>query len=164
MAIIPYQYVSFKFDREIQKPLFQNEYESLKKNGIKYIDEMVRINKQKFSPFREIFNSYFSKNRTIIYFGSIIFIILLFILDIKANWMNYVSIIPLVLSVWVIIYTFQFGLSMFKTFDALEDYEDELRKYYEHHFKLVERTKNFPEYTLLVSNANIMLMKQKFRK
>lgn len=165
MPVINYHYLAFKFDRKLNNPLFEDEYSALKTNGQNYIEQMVKIKTGHLKPVRQIRETYFTKTRTTIYFSFLVIVILysLFMLDIKADWNSYLGFIIMLMMLWLIIYTFQFGLSTFKTFDSLDDYKAEMKSYYEHHLKLVERTKSFPEYSLLVSQADIMAKARTFK-
>lgn len=157
MAYINYNYQSFEFGRKLYNELNEDEYNYLKRNGTSKINDLIKINTDSLNPLSEVHTNYFSKKRTIIYFSSILIVILyisLFI-DIKADWNYYLAIIPLILSIWLIVYTIQYGLSMFKTFDSFADYKEEMKIYYEHHMKLVQRTNSYPEYCLLVSRASL---------
>ena len=166
MPVIPYNYIAFTFDRELKSPLHESEYELLRKYGFKYIEDLIKRNTGERNPYRQLLQMYFTRKRTIAYFLSILIVTLysLFFLDIKADWNSYLGVLPTLLGIWVFIYTIQFGLGMFKTFDSLEDYKIQVKEYYQHHIKLVEKTRNYHEYSLLVSNANLILMGQMTRK
>jgi hypothetical protein len=154
MPVLNYKYITFKFDKELKSQLQEVEYEYLKRKGLIYIDEVINEKTSMLNSCTGVFKLYFSKRVTIIYITSIVIVSFysLFMIDIKEDWNSYLGIIPSILAIWVFIYTIQFGLGMFKTFDSLGGYKFQLRKYYEHHMKLIESTTDFSEYKLKFSN------------
>lgn len=156
MGHISYNYISLDIDKDINDPLTENEFEKLKRDGERFIEKVLEMNKRKFNPIKHLNEIYFSKNLRLSYILSLFIAILqmTFVFGFNES-IESLYVLSGLAGVWLGIQALRFLPGYFKTIAEVGHFEISVRHYYRAHNSIVKKVDNYNDYIQMLNKSQL---------